>query len=126
MLLYPFVHRECGHLVTRGLRFRVQAFPKPKSATQVPRRLDPVEKTINEAEKQYQQGQQEYSAGHLEAAKQSFDQAVNVLLEGQVDVRSDERLQSELDKISSGLERGISDKLPGCAATKDVGEVFEE
>src|SRR5437868_3817668 len=70
---------------------------------QSPTQPDVVQKIIDGAEKQYQQGQQEYSAGHLEAAKQSFDQAVNLLLEGPVDVRSDERLQSELDKISEGV-----------------------
>jgi membrane-bound lytic murein transglycosylase D len=75
---------------------------KPKTS-QAPTQPDPVQKIIDSAEKQYQQGQQEYSAGHLEAAKQSFDQAVNLLLEGPVDVRSDERLQNELDKISEGV-----------------------
>src|SRR3954465_3338363 len=76
------------------------AKPKPTQAATQP---DPVQKIIDDAEKQYQQGQQEYSAGHLEAAKQNFDQAVNLLLEGPVDVRSDDRLQSELDKISEGV-----------------------
>ncbi|MBV9147751.1 MAG: transglycosylase SLT domain-containing protein, partial [Acidobacteria bacterium] len=66
---------------------------------------DPVDSTIADAEKQYQQGQQDYTAGHLEAAKESFDQAVNVLLEGPVDVRSDERLQNEFDKISEGVNQ---------------------
>src|SRR3954468_13229592 len=76
------------------------AKPKPTQAATQP---DPVQKIIDDAEKQYQQGQQEYSAGHLEAAKQNFDQAVNLLLEGPLDVRSDDRLQSELDKISEGV-----------------------
>jgi len=66
---------------------------------------DPVDKIVEEAEKQYQQGQQDYAAGHLEAAKLNFDQAVNTLLEGQIDVRSDERLQSALDKISEGVNQ---------------------
>jgi membrane-bound lytic murein transglycosylase D len=70
-----------------------------------PNQVDPVDKLVQEAEKQYQDGQQEYAAGHLEAAKQSFDQAVNVLLEGDIDVRSDERLQRELDKISEGVNQ---------------------
>jgi membrane-bound lytic murein transglycosylase D len=74
----------------------------PPPVAQMPK-PDPVDAIIADAEKQYQQGQQEYTAGHLEAAKQSFDQAVNVLLEGPVDVRADERLQSELDKISEGV-----------------------
>jgi membrane-bound lytic murein transglycosylase D len=70
-----------------------------------PNQADPVDKLVDEAEKQYQEGQQEYAAGHLEAAKQSFDQAVNILLEGDIDVRSDERLQRELDKISEGVNQ---------------------
>src|SRR5579885_1984028 len=70
-----------------------------------PNQPDPVDKLVEEAEKQYQEGQQEYAAGHLEAAKQSFDQAVNILLEGDIDVRSDERLQRELDKISEGVNQ---------------------
>lgn len=70
-----------------------------------PNQPDPVDRLVEEAEKQYQEGQQEYAAGHLEAAKQSFDQAVNVLLEGDIDVRSDERLQRELDKISEGVNQ---------------------
>src|SRR5262249_35054419 len=34
-----------------------------------------------------------------------FDQAVNVLLEAEIDVRSDERLQRELDKITEGVNQ---------------------
>src|SRR2546423_5605258 len=85
-----------------------QATPPPTSApavAQIPKPPDPVDQMIEEAEKQYQQGQQDYSAGHLEAAKQNFDQAVNVLLEGPVDARSDERLQREIDKISEGVSQ---------------------
>src|SRR5438874_1704155 len=67
--------------------------------------LDPVDRIVQQAEKQYQQGQQEYAAGHLEGAKQSFDQAVNVLLEAEIDVRSDEHLQRELDKITEGVNQ---------------------
>ena len=80
--------------------------PKPQTApvVQAPQ-PDPIDKIIEDAEKQYQEGQQDYTAGHLEAAKQSFDQAVNVLLEAPVDVRSDERLQNELDKISEGVNQ---------------------
>jgi len=70
-----------------------------------PSQSDQVDKLVAQAEKQYQQGQKEYAAGHLEGAKQNFDQAVNILLEGPVDVRSDERLQRELDKISEGVNQ---------------------
>jgi membrane-bound lytic murein transglycosylase D len=94
---------------------------------------DPVDKIIEEAEKQYQQGQQDYSAGHLEAAKQSFDQAVNILLEGPVDVRADERLQRELDKISEGVNQlevaalqqgdGFTEQMPQPAPIDEANEV---
>lgn len=88
-----------------------QAQPKPKPApppTQVappPPQPDPVEKLIEQAENQFQQGQKDYTAGHLESAKQNFDAAVNTLLEGPVEVRSDERLQRELDKITEGVNQ---------------------
>jgi len=57
-----------------------------------------VEKMIADAERQYQQGQSDYQAGHLEAAKADFDQAVSVLMQGPVDIHSDERLQREFDR----------------------------
>ena len=79
--------------------------PKPAAATPQKPSLDKVDKIVEQAEKQYQQGQQDYAAGHLEAAKQRFDQAVNVLLEAEIDVRSDERLQRELDKITEGVNQ---------------------
>lgn len=80
--------------------------PNPASSTAAHKApLDPVDRIVEQAEKQYQQGQQDYAAGHLEAAKQRFDQAVNVLLEAEIDVRSDERLQRELDKITEGVNQ---------------------
>ena len=60
---------------------------------------DPVETLIATAEKEYQKGQANYQAGHLEAAKDDFDRAFNTLLQGPVDVHSDERLENEFDKI---------------------------
>lgn len=80
-----------------------QAKPASAAATPAAPHPDYADRMVADAEKQYQQGQQDYSAGHLEAAKQSFDEAVNILLEGPVDVRSDERLQRELDKITEGV-----------------------
>ena len=79
--------------------------PKPTAITPAPPADDPVAKIIAEAEKQYRQGQQDYNAGHLEAAKEGFDQAVDTLLEAQIDVRSDDRLQRELDKITEGVNQ---------------------
>ena len=60
---------------------------------------DPVEGLIASAEKQYEAGQANYQAGHLEAAKSNFDQAFNTLLSSNFDIRNDDRLEHEFDKV---------------------------
>ena len=72
--------------------------PKREQA-QLPAPQDPVQQLIDQVEKQYQKGQANYKAGHLEAAKDDFDRAFDMLLQGPVAVRSDERLEREFDKI---------------------------
>ncbi|PYX91254.1 MAG: hypothetical protein DMG71_20645 [Acidobacteria bacterium] len=62
-----------------------------------------VNQLVNQVEKEYQAGQDNYNAGHLEAAKQNFDRAFNLLLGSNLDIRSDARLQSEFDKILDGV-----------------------
>src|SRR3974390_3158692 len=64
---------------------------------------DPVADLIAQVEKEYQAGQENYRAGHLEAAKQDFDRAFNTLLGSNLDVRSDERLEHEFDRILEGI-----------------------
>src|SRR6516162_635058 len=63
----------------------------------------PVADLIAEVEKEYQAGQDNYRAGHLEAAKQDFDRAFNLLLGSNLDLRSDERLEHEFDHILEGV-----------------------
>src|SRR5271169_5065638 len=65
----------------------------------VPAKPDPAELLIAQAEKQYAAGQANYQAGHLEAAKTNFDQAFNTLLSSNLDIRDDERLEREFDKV---------------------------
>ena len=56
----------------------------------------------------------DYRSGNLEAAKEKFDQAVEKLLESNLDVQGDDRLSGEFDKLSediyaaeaAALERG--------------------
>jgi membrane-bound lytic murein transglycosylase D len=72
-----------------------QPTPEPKP--------DPVIELIAKVEAEYQAGQDNYKAGHLEAAKQNFDQAFNLLLSGPFAVRSDERLQKEFDRLLDGV-----------------------
>jgi membrane-bound lytic murein transglycosylase D len=60
---------------------------------------DPADALIAQAEKEYAAGQANYQAGHLEAARVNFDQAFNTLLSSNLDIRNDDRLQREFDKI---------------------------
>src|SRR5271165_930344 len=64
---------------------------------------DPVEALIAQADKLYQEGTSNYQAGHLEAARQSFDQAFNVLLSNKLAVRNNPQLEKEFDKIVDGV-----------------------
>src|ERR1700678_2745756 len=78
---------------------------EPQSKPQVPQALkvDPVADLIAQVEKEYQAGQDNYKAGHLEAAKENFDHAFNLLLGSSLDVRTDERLQQEFDRVLDGV-----------------------
>ncbi len=89
---------------------RLEVSPEPQAAKETqpvqsaPERLpDPAAQLILEVEKEYAAGQENYKAGHLEAAKQNFDNAFNILLSSQLDIRSDERLQQEFDRVLDGI-----------------------
>src|ERR1022692_1820566 len=81
--------------------------PKPAAAEppSKPQRMevDPVADLIASVEKEYQSGQENYHEGHLEAAKQNFDNAFNQLLGSGFDLRTDDRLEHELDRILDGI-----------------------
>jgi membrane-bound lytic murein transglycosylase D len=73
------------------------AQPRPEATT------DPAAELIAQVEREYQAGQDNYKAGHLEAAKENFDRAFNLLLGSSLDIRSDERLQQEFDRVLDGV-----------------------
>src|SRR5215469_4221336 len=77
--------------------------PLPQARTQAPPKPDPVVKVIADAENAYQTGLTDYKAGHLDAAKQDFNHAVDILMQSPVDVKSDDRLQQEFDKITEEI-----------------------
>jgi membrane-bound lytic murein transglycosylase D len=79
--------------------------PATPAATPEPTKADPVPAIIADAEKAYQAGQADYQAGHLDAAKQDFNHAVDILLQSPVDIRSDDRLQQEFDKITEEISK---------------------
>jgi membrane-bound lytic murein transglycosylase D len=77
--------------------------PAPVTAQKPQPKADPVADVIAQAEKEYQTGRDNYKARHLEAAKQNFDRAFNLLLGSTLDIYSDERVQQELDRILEGV-----------------------
>ncbi|PYX83928.1 MAG: lytic transglycosylase [Acidobacteria bacterium] len=72
---------------------------EPKSEPQ----SDPVADLIAKVEKEYEAGRANYQAGHLEPAKKNFDNAFNLLSSGPVEIRSDERLEREFEKLLEGV-----------------------
>jgi membrane-bound lytic murein transglycosylase D len=81
-----------------------QQTPAPAQTPQ-PERTDPVPEMIAQAEKALADGQADYKAGHLDAAKQDFNHAVDILMEGPVEIKSDDRLQQEFDKITEEINK---------------------
>jgi membrane-bound lytic murein transglycosylase D len=77
---------------------------KPESPAPAPA-SDLVADLIAKVEKDYQAGLAAYQAGQTEVAKQDFDNAFNALLESNLDIRSDDRLEKEFDHIVEGVNR---------------------
>ena len=64
---------------------------------------DPVADLVAKAEADYQTGLANYHAGKTEDAKHNFDNALNALLSSNFDIRSDDRLQKEFDRVVQGV-----------------------
>jgi membrane-bound lytic murein transglycosylase D len=79
---------------------QVAAKPEPPPQALTP---DPVDVTIEQAEKEFQAGQANYASGHLDAAKENFDHAFDILTQSPVPVRSNEKLKKEFDKVVEGI-----------------------
>src|SRR5277367_3281831 len=75
---------------------------KPQSPASAPA-SDPVADLIAKVESSYQAGLADYQAGRTDAAKQEFDDTFNAMLESQLDIRSDERLAKEFDRVVEGV-----------------------
>jgi len=83
-----------------------QPVQAPETKTESPTQKassDPVGDLLVSVEKEYQGGLANYQAGHKDAAKQNFDNAFNALLESNLDVRSDDRLEKEFERITEGV-----------------------
>jgi membrane-bound lytic murein transglycosylase D len=81
------------------------AEPKAPAATSSGPAPDPIADLIAQVDKEYQAGLDNYHAGKPEAAKQNFDNAMNALLGSNLDIRSDDRLQQEFDRVVTGIDQ---------------------
>jgi membrane-bound lytic murein transglycosylase D len=106
---------------------------KPQAEVKAPSKTepkpDPVADLIAKVENEYQAGQANYQAGHLEAAKQNFDNAFNLLLTGPFEIRSDERLEKEFEKLlegTNGLELSALQEGDGLTEQKSEPAPIDE
>jgi membrane-bound lytic murein transglycosylase D len=84
----------------------VQAQPAAQATQETPSPApasDPVGDLVARVEKDYQSGLSHYQAGQTDSAKQDFDSAFNALLQSDLDIRSDDRLEKEFDRIVEGV-----------------------
>jgi membrane-bound lytic murein transglycosylase D len=81
----------------------VQKPAADETAKASPAASDAVGELIARVEKEYQAGVDAYHAGKTDDAKESFDGALNDLLGSNFDVRSDERLEKEFNRIVAGV-----------------------
>jgi membrane-bound lytic murein transglycosylase D len=62
-----------------------------------------VQDLINKSEASYHSGIDNYNANHLEAARQDFDAAVDMMLASGLDLKSDPQLSDEFDRLLSSI-----------------------
>ncbi len=91
--------------------------PKPSVTAPAPPPApppDPAAALVSQVETLYKAGIADYRSGNLEEAKEKFDQAVEKLLESNLDLQADDRLNNEFEKLTedvyadeaAALERG--------------------
>ena len=81
----------------------VQKPAADETAKASPAATDAIGDLIARVEKEYQAGVNAYHAGKTDDAKESFDNSLNDLLGSNFDVRSDERLEKEFNRIVAGV-----------------------
>jgi membrane-bound lytic murein transglycosylase D len=73
--------------------------PTPAQSAQQTFHQQRVEQIIQQVEKAYANGEAAYRKGHLTEAKAEFDRAVDLMLTGGLDIKSEPKLQDEFDRI---------------------------
>jgi membrane-bound lytic murein transglycosylase D len=67
--------------------------------------IDTVGDLISQVEKDYQAGLDAFHDGKMDDAKHDFDRACNALLDSKLDIRSDDRLEKEFERIVQGIDQ---------------------
>ena len=80
---------------------RRSANPTPAPLTPIPQAAihDPVLTLIEISDQHFKAGQNELELGHVDAARQEFDKAVDVLLESPYGGRTEPRIREHFDRL---------------------------
>jgi len=79
------------------------AAPTPAGPAPLTARQQRVRVLIEQVERAYSQGEQDYRKGNLAGAKVDFDNAVDLMLLSGLNIKSDEKLQDEFNRIVDGV-----------------------
>jgi membrane-bound lytic murein transglycosylase D len=123
----PQTQSQASQPVTQGQLQDRSPFSNGNSGTSAAEpATDPVGDLVTTVENEYQAGLAKYQAGQADASKESFDNAFNALLESKLDIRSDERLQKEFDRISEGVNQlNLSDSADSEARKSEPAPIDE-
>jgi membrane-bound lytic murein transglycosylase D len=80
-----------------------QAVVPPAQAADAAARAAKVQQLINNAEAAYRSGVDNYRSGHLDAARQDFDSAVDLMLTSGMDLKTEPQLADEFDHLLSAV-----------------------
>src|SRR3982751_4348716 len=80
---------------------------------------DPVLTLIANSDRHFKAGQRELEQGHVEAAKQEFNRAVDLLLESPYGARAEPRIREHFDRL---VDRISTYQVPALAAGDGVTE----
>lgn len=81
----------------------VSTVAAPTPPPQTPAQAQKVQQLISQAERAYTSGVNNYRAGHLDAARNDFDFAVDLMLTSGMDVKADAQLSDEFDHLLSAV-----------------------
>ncbi len=80
-----------------------QTVEAPTQAADAAAKAAKVQQLINKAEAAYRSGVDNYRAGHLDAARLDFDSAVDLMLTGGMDLKTDPQLADEFDRLLNAV-----------------------